>query len=104
MLHPSYGELIDTVNAVNKEKNLPEINSRYSVVIAAAKRARALIDGDKPMVDEKGEEIGVLSTVVHEMDAGKIAVYMEEPTSARKHMKYDDMAVVDYSRDMEDDE
>ena len=50
MLHPSYGELIDTVNAVNKEKNLPEINSRYSVVIAAAKRARALIDGDLSLI------------------------------------------------------
>lgn len=104
MLHPSYGELIEKVNTVNKEKNLPEINSRYSVVIAAAKRARSLIDGDKPMVDERGEEIGVLSKVVDEMDAGKIAVYMEEPALARRHMKYDDMAVVDFSRDMEEDE
>lgn len=105
MLHPSYGELIDTINTVNKEKGLPEINSRYSIVIAAARRARAIIAGDKVMVEEKDPEIGVLSKVVDEMDAGKIAVYMDETSNnGEEHMKYDDMAVVDFSRDMEDEE
>ena len=105
MLHPSYGELIDTINTVNKEKGLPEIKSRYSIVIAAARRARAIIAGDKVMVEEKDPEIGVLSKVVDEMDAGKIAVYMDEASNnGEEHMKYDDMAVVDFSRDMEDEE
>ena len=37
MLHPSYSELIEKVNEVNRSKGLPPINSRYSVVIAAAR-------------------------------------------------------------------
>jgi len=106
MLHPSYGELIEKVNVVNKERNLPEINSRYSIVIAAARRARAIIDGDKVMAEKKDRgEISVLSKVVDEMDAGKIAIIMEEGSPvAEKHMEYDDMAVVDFSRDMEEEE
>ena len=47
----------------------------------------------------------MLSKVVDEMDAGKIAVYMDEASNnGEEHMKYDDMAVVDFSRDMEDEE
>lgn len=104
MLHPSYSELIEKVNEVNRSKGLPLINSRYSVVIAAARRARAIIAGDKPMVEAKDPELGVLSRVVDEMDAGKIAIYVDEQDNSREHMKYDDMAVVDFSRDMEDEE
>ena len=104
MLHPSYSELIEKVNEVNRSKSLPPINSRYSVVIAAARRARAIIAGDKPMVEARDSELGVLSRVVDEMDAGKIAIYVDEQDNSREHMKYDDMAVVDFSRDMEDEE
>lgn len=104
MLHPSYSELIEKVNEVNRSKGLPLINSRYSVVIAAARRARAIIAGDKPMVEARDQELGVLSRVVDEMDAGKIAIYVDEQDNSREHMKYDDMAVVDFSRDMEDEE
>lgn len=46
----------------------------------------------------------MLSRVVDEMDAGKIAIYVDEQDNSREHMKYDDMAVVDFSRDMEDEE
>ena len=56
------------------------------------------------MVDARDPELGVLSRVVDEMDAGKIAIYAEEPDNVHEHMKYDDMAVVDFSRDMEDEE
>ena len=104
MLHPSYSELIEKANEVNRSKGLPPINSRYSVVIAAARRARAIIAGDKPMVEARDSELGVLSRVVDEMDAGKIAIYVDEQDNSREHMKYDDMAVVDFSRDMEDEE
>ena len=104
MLHPSYSELIEKVNEVNRSKGLSPINSRYSVVIAAARRARAIIAGDKPMVEARDSELGVLSRVVDEMDAGKIAIYVDEQDNSREHMKYDDMAVVDFSRDMEDEE
>jgi DNA-directed RNA polymerase subunit omega len=104
MLHPSYQELIDHINKVNEEKNLPPINSRYSLVIAASKRARALIDGQKAQVkaDPTSRQ---LSTAVAEMEAEKIGVYTREiqqediPSEA-----YESMNVVDFSDQLEEEE
>jgi DNA-directed RNA polymerase subunit omega len=105
MLHPSYGELIETVNNVNKEKEISEINSRYSIVMAAARRAREIVNGDQMMIPETDGDRNVLSEAVAEMAAGKIAIQMpEEKAAAEKDLHYEDMAVVDFSRDMEDDE
>ncbi len=49
MLEPSYTELMEILN----EDNENEVNSRYTVVLAASKRARQLIDGENPTVDNK---------------------------------------------------
>ena len=46
MLHPSYGDLMDVVNADVKEGDAPIVNSRYSIVLATAKRARQLESND----------------------------------------------------------
>ncbi|MBR1442823.1 MAG: DNA-directed RNA polymerase subunit omega [Firmicutes bacterium] len=73
MLKPSYAELMDVLNK-NTEKN-DEVTSRYTIVIAAAKRARQLIDGDSPMVEEKKGK--PLSTAVEEIAEGKIQVVPE---------------------------
>lgn len=40
MIHPSYNELLKTLNEV-RDENEPEIDSRYSLVIASAKRCTA---------------------------------------------------------------
>ena len=51
MIHPSYVELMKVVN--KESDNIgeePVVNSRYSIVIAAAKRARQIIAGAEPMV------------------------------------------------------
>ena len=50
MIHPSYVELMKVVNddAIIGEE--PVVNSRYSIVLAAAKRARQIVDGAEPMV------------------------------------------------------
>ena len=45
MLHPSYTELMNAVNSEVKEGEQPIVSSRYSIVIAAAKRARQIIAG-----------------------------------------------------------
>ena len=45
MIHPSYVELMQVVNEGVEIGEEPVVNSRYSIVIAAAKRARQLIDG-----------------------------------------------------------
>ena len=46
MLHPSYSDLINVVNSEVEPGEQPVVQSRYSIVIAAAKRARQLIAED----------------------------------------------------------
>lgn len=50
MLHPSYTDLINAVNSGAESENEPVVQSRYSIVIATAKRARQLIGGEEPMI------------------------------------------------------
>ena len=45
MIHPSYVELMKVVNNEVEIGEEPVVNSRYSIVLAAAKRARQLIGG-----------------------------------------------------------
>ena len=47
MLRPSYTDLLEVLN--KDADKVDAINSRYTIVIAAAKRARQLIDGDEPL-------------------------------------------------------
>lgn len=75
MLHPSYSDLMKVVNSEVEEGETPLITSRYSIVMATAKRARQLIAGDEAMVD--GKEGKPLSVAVEELDAGKIKILSE---------------------------
>ena len=43
MLHPSYSDLMKVVNSGVEEGEEPVVNSRYSIVLATAKRARQII-------------------------------------------------------------
>ena len=43
MLHPSYSDLMNVVNSNVEEGEEPVVNSRYSIVMATAKRARQII-------------------------------------------------------------
>ena len=72
MLKPSYAELMDIMNKDSEE----HVTSRYTVVIAAAKRARQLIDGDDAMI-EKPMENKPVSTAVEEIREGKIKIVPE---------------------------
>lgn len=49
MLHPSYTDLMNIANSEVEQGEQPVVNSRYSIVLAAAKRARLLIDGSEPL-------------------------------------------------------
>lgn len=73
MLHPSY---VDLMNAVNSEAEAngqsPIVNSRYSIVMAASKRARQLVAGAEPLIDEPDEK--PLSTAIEEIYSGKIKI------------------------------
>ncbi len=73
MLHPSYGDLMNVVNADVQEGDAPIVNSRYSIVLATAKRARQIVDGSDPMI-ETNEYDKPLSTAVEELYEGKLKI------------------------------
>lgn len=73
MLRPSYAELMEIMSNNSKEA----VTSRYTVVIAAAKRARQLIDGDESMADIKVNSNKPVSIAVEEIREGKIIVVPE---------------------------
>ena len=77
MLHPSYTDLIEAVNKDVEEGEAKAVNSRYSIVMAAAKRAREIIDGSEPMVAVKNVD-KPLSVAIDEMNDGKIKITGEE--------------------------
>ena len=51
MIHPSYVDLMKVMNSGVEFGEEPVVNSRYSIVIAASKRARQIIAGDEPLVE-----------------------------------------------------
>ena len=77
MLHPSYSDLMKVVNQNVEEGATKIVNSRYSIVLATAKRARQLIDGDMALVATKGGS-KPLSTAIDELNNGKIKIVAEE--------------------------
>ena len=77
MLHPSYTDLMKVVNKDVEEGETKVVNSRYSIVMATAKRAREIIDGSVPLVPAKDGE-KPLSVAIVELNQGKIKVVGEE--------------------------
>ena len=77
MIHPSYVDLMKVVNKGVEEGEEPVISSRYSVVMATAKRARQLIAGDEPMVKVKDKQ-KPLSVAVEEMNQDTLRILTDE--------------------------
>lgn len=76
MIHPSYVDLMQVVNKGVEEGETPVINSRYSIVMATAKRARQIVDGDEPLINvPEGEK--PLSIAVEELNQEKIRILAE---------------------------
>ena len=75
MLHPSYTELIKVVNSEVEDGDTPVVNSRYSIVLATAKRARQIIDGKDPMSLPKIHK--PLSIAVDELNKGLLKIMPE---------------------------
>ncbi len=76
MLHPSYSDLMKVVNSEVEQGEAPVVNSRYSIVMAASKRARQIIGGEDPLVQSK--EIKPLSIAVEELNQGKVKILSDE--------------------------
>jgi len=105
MLHPSFKEMIEKMNESAGEDN-KKITSRYSLVIAAAKRARQVNAGSSPLVETEPKAKN-LSVAVDELYAGKVRI-LEEP-EYEEETYYDEtsfhgeFADVDYSEDGDED-
>ena len=65
------------VNKDVEEGETKVVNSRYSIVMATAKRAREIIDGSMPLVDAKSNE-KPLSIAIDELNQAKIKIIGEE--------------------------
>jgi len=74
MLRPSYSELMEILN--NESDVDSQITSRYTIVIAAAKRARQLVEGARPL--SAGSLDHVVSLAVKEMEEGYLKIKLDK--------------------------
>ena len=75
MLHPSYTELMKLVNE-DSQDDTPVINSRYSIVMATAKRARQIVSDDTHSTLTGGRK--PLSEAVSELENGLIRIVSQD--------------------------
>ena len=107
MLRPTYNDLIDSMNK-NREEGELEVQSRYSVVIASAKRARQIIDGDAPLVKAE-EDRKPLSIAIEEISKNLVNVekgldYEEEPMNPTTEVEDYSRYALDEDLDEEDED
>ncbi len=71
MLRPSYTDLLGVINKEGDDNSVTA--SRYSIVIAAAKRARQIVDHSEPLVNVTKDNKSV-SIAVNELYEGKLKI------------------------------
>ena len=76
MLHPSYTDLINVVSKEVEQGEQPVVQSRYSIVIATAKRARQLIAGEEAEVRIKSKK--PLSIAIDELYKSKVKIVSDD--------------------------
>lgn len=76
MIHPSYSDLMQVVNSEVEPGEQPVVQSRYSIVLATAKRARQIISGSEPLVGASNQK--PLSLAVEELYSGKVKIVGDE--------------------------
>ncbi len=84
MLHPSYTDLINVVNSEVEPGEHPVVQSRYSIVLASAKRARQLIEAADPMSGDAGKK--PLSEAIQEIYEGKVKIIGDDSTDEEEPM------------------
>ena len=77
MLHPSYTDLMEVVNSDVEPGEQPIVQSRYSIVLATAKRARQLIAGAEPLVPNAADK-KPLSVAIDELYKGEVKIVAAE--------------------------
>ncbi len=78
MLRPSYNDLIKVVNSGVEPGDEPLIQSRYSIVIATAKRARQLIAEEESAVPADARK--PLSIAIDELYQSKVKIINDDNT------------------------
>ena len=79
MLHTSYTDLMNIANSEVEQGEQPVVNSRYSIVLATAKRARQIIAGSEPLVDNQACP-KPLSVAIDELASSAIKINAEDDT------------------------
>ena len=77
MIHPSYTDLMNVINHDVEPGEQPVVQSRYSIVIATAKRARQFIDGEQVLIPGD-EDKKPLSAAIDELYKGKVKIVGDE--------------------------
>ena len=77
MLHPSYSDLMKVVNSEVEPGEEKIVNSRYSIVLATAKRARQIIAGSEPLT-KHNDCPKALSIAIDELSSGAIKIDAED--------------------------
>ena len=86
MIHPSYVDLMKVVNKGVEEGEEPIISSRYSIVMATARRARQLVAGDDPLIDApQGRK--ALSVAVSELTEDKLRILTDEEKASMEERR-----------------
>lgn len=80
MLRPSYSDILEVITQDAEDIT---IGSRYTIVIAAAKRARQLVDHAEPMIDNIEVDKPV-SIAVHEIHEGKLKIRQGKPVEEKE--------------------
>ena len=94
MIHPSYVEMIEKINADNVDREeAPLITSRYSIVLATAKRARQLVSGVEAFVDPNdryGNPRKPLSVAVDEFYEDKVHIVTHQKDKENEEESFDE--------------
>lgn len=95
MMHPSYTELLGVLG--DQETLDKSMLSRYTIIIAAAKRARQIVDGSDVLVSNVKVDKPV-SIAVNELYNSKIQIIShnpdEEEARAREESEYQELSEI----------
>ena len=100
MLHPSYTDLMKIVNE-DAEGDTPVVNSRYSIVMATAKRARQIIATPYADEDDKAKP---LSAAVKELSDRIIHILPEESAAAEEQVSEETVLTADEEESLPEEE
>ena len=103
MLTPSYSELMEKINADDLVDN--KITSRYTIVLAAAKRARQITAGANPLTYAPTDR--AVSIAVKEMGEGKLTIKVPEDAlennKAQRIDPYNFRGIADVREELKED-